>query len=223
MRPPGVGVPSTGATLGAGSWQSGTGRAAPGPRGLGFGRADRQGGRNFREWPPRSEHPAPSPAATRPSVWVCVCAWSAHHRPHTSGGLPLALASPLMAHKSQGRGRAHGSMAAPLGGWHTRFLIAHLGSGSTLLIYRMDADLGGGSRGSKSPSCDHRAGNSRWGRWATGLPCPPLVLATKGCRGLLRSQCLQSGSCRDFGHPASPCLSSWTAAHPWPAASRGHR
>lgn len=128
MRPPGVGVPSTGATLGAGSWQSGTGRAAPGPRGLGFGRADRQGGRNFREWPPRSEHPAPSPAATRPSVWVCVCAWSAHHRPHTSGGLPLALASPLMAHKSQGRGRAHGSMVGGCAPWRLAHKVSYCSS-----------------------------------------------------------------------------------------------
>lgn len=141
------------------------------------------------------------------------------------GGCPLPWPAPSWhtSHRAGAEPMAAWLGAAPLGGWHTRFLIAHLGSGSTLLIYRMDADLGGGSRGSKSPSCDHRAGNSRWGRWATGLPCPPLVLATKGCRGLLRSQCLQSGSCRDFGHPASPCLSSWTAAHPWPAASRGHR
>lgn len=182
-----------------------------------------------------TEERTPSSYPTqRPGLYVCTCICTVGPGlvpglPVTGlthqGGCPFPWPAPSWhtSHRAGAEPVAARLGAVPLGGWHTRFLIAHLGSGSTLLIYRMDTDLGGGSRGAKSPSCDHRAGNSRWGRWAKGLPCPPLVLATKGRRGLLRSQCLQSGSCWDLGHPASPCFSSWTTAHPWPAASRSHR
>lgn len=177
---------------------------------------------------------------------MCVCAAEPEPVPSlpTPGpthqaGLPLA--GPCQGTQVRGReGTAQvaaTACAASLVSWHSFLLL--LSARDTLLICRKDTDgeavvVGGGVQ--DSPPVNHRAGNSRWDPdWPQGRPCScsgpggrplqacpqqavkPFEKLASICRAEL-PDCGQTAAAWPFlGH------SHWTAAHPRPAASTGHR
>lgn len=177
---------------------------------------------------------------------MCVCAVEPEPVPSLptpglthQGGLPLAgpCQGTQVRKKRGSTSGSHGLRCVPRKLAHSFLLL--LSARDTLLICRKDTDgeavvVGGGIQ--DSPPVNHRAGNSRWDPdWPQGRPCscsgpggrPLQACPQQAVKPFEKLASIYRAELPDCGQTAAawPFLghSHWTAAHPQPAASTGHR